>query len=90
VIRFGAGTLGVLAFLTSLVQGIFRQGSFESVLWSAWCNLLVFVLVGGIVGWLAAWIMEDVIRIWLAVATNMRRKTTALLLGDRRKIGEGF
>ena len=54
-----AGILGPLAFLTSLARGVMHNGGTESVLWSAWCSLLVFVAVGYVVGWVAGKIVED-------------------------------
>ena len=68
VARLYAGILGLLAFLTTLVRGMLHGGDPESVLWSAWCSLLAFVLVGGVVGWFAGWIVEDTVRSRFAAA----------------------
>jgi len=57
-----AGILGPLAFLTSLARGVMHGGGIESVLWTAWCSLLVFSAVGYAIGWVADWIVEDAVR----------------------------
>jgi len=71
----------MLAFTTSLVRGALHGGDPESVLWSAWCNLLAFMLVGAVVGWIAGWIVEDVVRNRLALASALRRKPAEPSLG---------
>jgi hypothetical protein len=70
VARLYAGILGLLAFVTTLVQGLLHQGNPESVLWAACCNLSVFALVGGFAGRMAAWIVEDATRRRLTAAPD--------------------
>ena len=60
--RTYAGVFGPLAFLTSLARGLMHGGSTESVLMTAWCNLLVFAAIGCVIGWLAERIVEDSVR----------------------------
>ena len=48
-----AGILGPLAFLTCLARGAIHGGATESILWTAWCSLLVFAAVGCVIGWVA-------------------------------------
>lgn len=57
-----AGILGSLAFLTSLARGLIHFGGTESVLWSVWLSLLVFSVVGYLIGWVAEKIVEDSVR----------------------------
>jgi hypothetical protein len=57
-----AGILGPLAFLTSLARGALHGGSTQSVLWTAWCSLLVFAAVGYLVGWVAGMTVEESVR----------------------------
>ena len=57
-----AGILGPLAFLTSLARGAIRGGGVEGVLWTAWAALLLFAVVGYVVGWVAERIVEDSVR----------------------------
>jgi hypothetical protein len=87
VARLYAGLLGLLAFLTILVRGILHRGDPEMVLWSAWCHLLAFALVGVVVGWLAGWIVEDAIRSRVATATAARRHVAMLPSGARPRVG---
>ena len=51
--RTYAGILGPLAFLTSLIHGLIHARPTASILLGAWCSLLVFAVVGCIVGWIA-------------------------------------
>jgi hypothetical protein len=57
-----AGILGPLAFLTSLARGALHGGGTQSVLWTAWCSLLVFAAVGYLVGWVAGITVEESVR----------------------------
>ena len=59
--RSYAGILGPLALVISLLHGLLRGGSSDSVLWTGWWNLLVFAAVGGVVGWLAERIVADAV-----------------------------
>ncbi len=57
-----AGILGPLALLTCLARGLIHGGSTETVLLTAWCSLLVFAAIGGVIGWVAERIVEDSVR----------------------------
>lgn len=57
-----AGILGPLAFLTCVARGIVHGGGTESVLWTAWCSLLVFAAVGYVIGWVAGQTVEESVR----------------------------
>jgi hypothetical protein len=62
VSRVYAGTLGLLAFLTCLVRGLMHGDAPTSVLTVACCGLLVFALLGSVLGWLASLTVEDAVR----------------------------
>jgi hypothetical protein len=87
VARLYAGILGLLAFLTTLVRGLLHGGDPETVLWSAWYALLAFALLGGVVGRLATWIVEDAVRSQLAAAVSARQKGVAPPTGRRPAVG---
>jgi hypothetical protein len=57
-----AGILGPLAFLTSLARGVIHGGGSESLLWGAWCSLLLFAAVGYLIGWVAGQTVEESVR----------------------------
>ncbi len=57
-----AAVLGLLAFATILARGIGAGGAWESVLSQAIAALVVFAIIGGIVGWLAERMIDDAIR----------------------------
>ena len=57
--RTYAGILGPLALVTSLARGIIHATDAESVLFGAWCSLLVFAAVGALVGWIAGRVVEE-------------------------------
>jgi len=46
------------------------------------------MLIGGVLGWMAGWIVEDTIRNQFALAMTARRKAMVLPLGSRSKVGE--
>ena len=53
------GILGLLAFLTTIIRGGLHRNDLESTLWTAWLSLILFTLVGLVIGWVAARIVED-------------------------------
>jgi hypothetical protein len=59
VARQYAAILGLLALLVSLLRGLLAGGAGETMLWTAWLNLLAFTAVGAAIGWLAERIVRD-------------------------------
>lgn len=57
-----AGILGPLAFMTCVARGMTHGGGTESVLFNAWCALLLFSAVGCVIGWIAEHVVEDAVR----------------------------
>jgi len=68
-----AGILGPLAFLTALIRGLMHGSGAESVLWTAWCGLLVFAAVGYVIGWIGQRTVEDAISSRIAAELSARR-----------------
>ena len=64
--RIYAGVLGSLAFLTVLARSLVHTGGAESSIGQAIVCLLVFALIGGVLGQLAGWIVDDSVRSRLA------------------------
>ena len=56
-----AGFLGCLAFMATVAQGIIQGAGTQSTLFHAWLSLLVFVVIGYLVGAIAAWVVDDAI-----------------------------
>lgn len=65
--RIYAGILGPIAFLTTLSRGVLHDGGTDSILFSAWCALLVFSLVGYVVGRVAEQTVEESVHRRVAV-----------------------
>ena len=82
-----AGILGPLAFLTCLARGLIHGGGTETVLLTAWCSLLVFAAIGGVIGWVAERIVEDSVRGRISAelaaeeSTETRQPTTSEAAG---------
>ena len=68
--RTYAGVLGTLAFATTVVRGLIHSGGFGSTMATAIAHLIVFAVIGGMIGELAEWIVADSIRSSLRVETN--------------------
>jgi hypothetical protein len=66
VARIYCGILGLLSFLTSLVRGWIHGGDAESNLRTAWINLLLFGIIGLVIGWIAGRIVEESVNARLA------------------------
>jgi uncharacterized membrane protein (DUF441 family) len=54
-----AGILGLLALTVSLMRGIVAGGASEATLWTAWSSLLVFAIIGAVIGWLAERVVRE-------------------------------
>jgi hypothetical protein len=64
--RAYAGVMGPLAFLTTLVRCQLRSVSVETTVVQAVLCLFVFAAIGGVIGQLAGWIVDDSVRARLA------------------------
>ncbi len=64
--RIYCGILGLLSFLTTLVRGWIHGGDAESILRTAWLNLLLFGIIGLVIGWIAGRIVEESVNARLA------------------------
>jgi hypothetical protein len=78
----------MLAFIASLARGMLHGGDPESVLWLALCHLLAFMLVGGAIGGIGVWVVEDVVRNRLTAASASRRKPAESPLGHSIEGGQ--
>jgi len=57
-----AGILGPLAFLVSLARGMVHGGPADTVVWTAWSQLLVFTAIGYVLGWIAETVVDESVR----------------------------
>ena len=64
--RIYCGILGLLSFLTTLVRGWIHGGDAESILRTAWLNLMLFGIIGLVIGWIAGRIVEESVNARLA------------------------
>jgi hypothetical protein len=74
VARIYCGILGLLSFLTTLARGWIHGGDTESILWAAWLNLLLFCIIGLVIGWIAGRIMEQSVNARLAAELSERMR----------------
>lgn len=75
--RVYAGILGLLAFLTTLAHGTIHAQPAEGILLAAWCSLLVFAGLGGVMGWIAGRTVEESVRAKIAVEMAARKNEAA-------------
>jgi hypothetical protein len=59
VARTYAGILGPLALLIALAHGLVHAAEPETILLVGWCSLLVFAVVGYLVGWIAGRTVDE-------------------------------
>ncbi len=57
--RTYAGILGPLALVTCVARGLIHATSSETVLFGAWCSLLVFAALGWVIGWIAGRVVQE-------------------------------
>jgi hypothetical protein len=72
VAQIYCGILGLLAFLTTLVRAWIHGGDAESILWAAWLNMLLFSIIGLIIGWIGGNIVEESVASRLAAEMAAR------------------
>ena len=72
--RIYCGILGLLSFLTTLARGWIHGGDAESILRTAWLNLLLFVVIGLVIGWIAERIVEESVNARLAGELSEKMK----------------
>lgn len=85
--RIYAGVLGSVAFATVLARSLIHVGGIESSLGQAVVCLLLFSMVGGALGRLAEWIVDDSVRARLAgelAAAAERAKQTAATANSKK------
>jgi ABC-type transport system involved in cytochrome bd biosynthesis fused ATPase/permease subunit len=61
VARNYAGFLGLVAFVAVIAQGFIHGAGTQTTLFHAWLSLLVFVVIGYVLGAIAAWVVDDAI-----------------------------
>jgi len=64
--RTYAGILGFLAFCTTLARGGFAGGDARATVQTACLHMVVFAMVGFVIGQVATWVIEDSLRSRLA------------------------
>jgi hypothetical protein len=64
--RAYAGVMGPLAFVTVLLRCLLRSVAVETTIWQAVAALFAFAAIGGVIGQLAGWIIDDSVRQRLA------------------------
>jgi len=57
--RIYGGILGLLAFQITLLRGWLHRSDAQSTLWLAWLYLLVFAVIGLVVGRVAGQIVQE-------------------------------
>jgi hypothetical protein len=62
VARTYAGVLGPLAFLVFVARGMLHAWPIEKTLLMGWVSLLVFSLLGMVIGWIAQRTVDDEVR----------------------------
>jgi hypothetical protein len=67
-----SGILGLVAFLTTLTRGYMHGGDVESVLQTAWLSMLLFSLIGLVIGWIAGKIVEESVNVKLAEELSLK------------------
>ena len=70
VVHTYAGILGPLAMFAALARGVLHGSGPLAVITAAWVCLLVFACIGGAVGALAGWTVEQSVRatVWNELA----------------------
>jgi hypothetical protein len=74
VARIYCGILGLLSFLTTLARVWIHGGDTESILRTAWLNLMLFGVIGLVIGWIAERIVEESVNARLAGELSEKMK----------------
>jgi thiosulfate reductase cytochrome b subunit len=57
-----SGSLGLLAFSASIFAGVWANNDMMTILIRAWWALIIFLLFGAIVGWIAQTVINEHLR----------------------------
>jgi hypothetical protein len=72
--RAYAGYLGPLAFLTTIARECVTAGNVSTKLLHAWCALLIFAVLGALIGWLGGRIVADSVRAQIVAEMETQEK----------------
>jgi hypothetical protein len=81
VARIYSGILGLVAFLTTLVRGWIHGDDTQSILWTGWISLLLFSIIGLVVGRIAGWIVEESVSARLAAELYASEENKSIKTG---------
>lgn len=59
LIRLVSGTLALLAFAVALIVGVWVGNDVATVLWRAWGAMVLFLIVGAVIGWMIQLVLEE-------------------------------
>jgi hypothetical protein len=75
-----------LAFLTVLVRSLLRSVAVETTVWQAVAAMFVFAAIGGLIGQIAGWIVDESVRGRLAaeIAAHAKSSSQAAAVGQAK------
>ena len=59
LVRMTSGSLGILAFAVAIFRGLYAENPVSTVLLRAWCALIVFLILGAFMGYVAQLVLAE-------------------------------
>ncbi len=62
LVRMVSGSLSLLAFSAAIIAGLWAGNDITTILIRAWWTLILFLIFGAIIGWMAQIVIDEHIR----------------------------
>jgi thiosulfate reductase cytochrome b subunit len=73
-----SGSLGLLAFSASILAGVWADNDLTTILTRAWWVLILFLVFGAIVGWIAQTVINEHLRQSTPDTTDQQQDETSM------------
>ena len=78
-----AGSLSLLAFSTAVFAGIWAGNGWSAVLYNAWWALILFLIFGSLIGWMAQVIVDEHLKKTVAEFTDQSQNPPPVASKDK-------
>jgi len=78
-----AGSISVLAFSTAVLAGVWAGNDWSTVLYNAWWALVLFLIFGSVIGWMAQVVLDEHLKKAAAEFTDQSEPPPPMVSKDK-------